>query len=1051
MRTTFAHAGRRAALCAGAGLAALAFATPGSAQDVNTDTSCSDVDGDGVCEDSRIDASGQVSTSNVITVTGSRIRLPQIESRNPIFVVDEDYIEDRNITNVADALNELPAYRGSVTPAGAQGSFGQGVNFVNNLGLGSNRTLTLINGRRFVSSNVPSLFNNASQGVQVDLNVIPTILVDRIETIGVGGAPVYGSDAISGTTNVILKTRFDELVLTGTSGITEEGDNFRYNLSGAYGINFLDDRANITVAVSHDQEEGVLQTERQFFRDGIETQANVPALGDPASAFRVNPNIPPNTSTSDGIPPSVRFRNISIPFIDRGGVIFGGPLNLARSFDGNGNLIPFNSGVTFPGLGIRALGGDGFKFVDFGQITSDLRRTVVNAYGTFDVTPNVTLFAEGTYFNSRADELVQQPTFNTPLFGGASGGPIFSANNPFLTAQARSVLSGAGVTQFQISRASLDLADVTGFGENEIYRGVVGVRGEFNGLGRVFNFEVSANRGEADITTVSQDINSQNFINAVNVTRNAAGQIVCTTAPTRTGGNGFAAPGGTPIADPNCVPLNLFGEGVSSQAARDYVIAENESVAKLTQTVFNANIGSTLFDLYGAGPIGFNIGYEHREEEASFIPSEFQQQGLGRSVAIGPVDGKFNVDEVFGEILIPLIAPSNNFFIHSAELSAQGRYVDNTVNGGFFAWSAGGRIAPIPDIEFRGNFTKSFRAPAVTELFNPLNNAFSAVVTPCRPQDINNGPNPTARAANCAAFLAAFPNANLDPAISATIPIQSGGNPNLDNEEADSYTFGVIIRPRFLPRFALTVDYINIDIAQPIVSLGVADIVSGCFDNDVFNAADPANGNDFCSRIQRTAAGTFGPDPRNANNPPIDRGGFVINDPANPGVTTGFVNGVAIKFEGIQSTLSYSLPEDAFGIAGQFSVGGDMLYVRRRLNDPTGIAPSRSDGTIGDPEFSGQLRLRYNGDGFGASTFINYVGEQLFSRTTRGIEFREIDELDDYVTVNGSVFFDVEEALRVTLSVTNLFDRQGQEYFDTLTGINDSLGRRYAVGARLRF
>ena len=128
-----------------------------------------------------------------------------------------------------------------------------------------------------------------------------------------------------------------------------------------------------------------------------------------------------------------------------------------------------------------------------------------------------------------------------------------------------------------------------------------------------------------------------------------------------------------------------------------------------------------------------------------------------------------------------------------------------------------------------------------------------------------------------------------------------------------------------------------------------------------------------------------------------------------------------------------------------------MLYVRRRLNDPTGIAPSRSDGTIGDPEFSGQLRLRYNGDGFGASTFINYVGEQLFSRTTRGIEFREIDELDDYVTVNGSVFFDVEEALRVTLSVTNLFDRQGQEYFDTLTGINDSLGRRYAVGARLRF
>lgn len=1005
---------------------------------------------EGLEEDEARNADGSAAT-NAIVVTGSRIRLPQIESRNPIFVVDDQYIEDRNITNVADALNELPAYRGSVTPAGAQGSFGQGVNFVNNLGLGSNRTLTLVNGRRFVSSNVPSLFNNASQGVQVDLNVIPAILVDRIDTIGVGGAPVYGSDAISGTTNVILKTRFDDIVFSATSGITEEGDNFRYNISGAAGFNFLNDRANLTVAVSHDEEEGVLQLARDFFREGIETQANVPGPNDPASAFRVNPNIPPNTSTSDGIPPSVRFRNIGIPFLDRGGVIFGGPLSLSRSFDPQGNLVPFNFGTTFPGLGIRSLGGDGFKFVDFGQITSDLRRTVVNAFFNFDVTENITFFAEGTYFKSRADELVQQPTFNTPLFGGASGATVFRIDNPFLTDQARGVLQAAGVTNFQISRASTDLADPSGFGENEIYRGVLGLRGEFDALGRVFNFEVSGNRGEAEITTFSQDINRQNFINAVNVTRNAAGQIVCTTAPTRDGGSGFAAPGGTPVADPNCVPLNLFGEGVSSQAARDYVIADNEAVAELTQTVFNANIGSTLFDLYGAGPIGFNVGYEHREEKAAFIPSEFQQQGLGRSVAIGPVSGKFNVDEVFGEVLVPLVSPANDFFIHSAELSAQGRYVHNTVNGGFFAWSAGGRIAPIPDIEFRGNFTRSFRAPAVTELFQPLNNAFSAVVTPCRPQDINNGPNPAARQANCAAFLAQFPNANLDPAISATIPIQSGGNPNLDNEKADSYTIGVILRPRFLPRFALTVDYINIDIATPIVNLGVADIVSACFDNPNFNAADPANGNDFCSRIRRTPSGTLGPDPRNPNAPPIDIGGFVINDPANPGVTTGFANGVAIKFEGIQSTLNYSLPEGALGIPGQFSVGGDMLYVRRRLIDETGVSASRSDGTIGDPEFSGQLRVRYNTDTWGLSTFVNYVGEQLFSRDTRGIEFREIDELDDYVTVNASIYFDVADNFRFTGAVTNLFDRQGQDYFGSLVGINDALGRRFSVSARVRY
>ncbi len=973
-----------------------------------------------------------------------------MQSRNPIFVVDESYIEDRNITNIADALNELPAYRGSVTPAGAQGSFGQGVNFVNNLGLGSNRNLTLVNGRRFVSSNVPSLFNNASQGVQVDLNVIPAILIDRIDTIGVGGAPVYGSDAIAGTTNVILKTRFDDIVVSGTSGITERGDNFRWNVSGAAGFNFLDDRANITVAVSHDEVEGVLQNDRSFFRDAIETQANVPGLGEPASAFRVNPNIGPDTGDADGIPPSVRFRGITIPFLDRGGVIFGGPLSLSASFDGRGNLNPFDSGETFPGLGIRGLGGDGFRFSDFGQIESDLRRTVVNGFANFDVTDNVTLFAEGTYFKSRADELVQQPSFNAPLFGGASGAVIFDVNNPFLTDQARQTLIDNGVTAFQLSRVNLDLADTSGFGENEILRGVVGLRGEFDALGRVFNFEASANRGSAEIVTFSQDINRQNFINAVNVAADANGNPICSTDPTVLG-TLFAGPGGTPVADPNCVPLNLLGEGRASDAARAYVIQDNVAVAELDQTVFNFNIGSTLFDIWGAGPAGFNIGYEHRKEEAAFIPGEFQQQGLGRSVAIGPVSGEFNVDEVFGEVLIPLVSPANDFFIHSAEVSAQGRYVDNTVNGGFFAWSAGGRFAVIPDIEFRGNFTRSFRAPAVTELFQPANNAFSAVVTPCRPQDINNGPNPEARQANCAAFLAAFPNANLDPAISATIPITSGGNPNLENEQADSYTFGVIIRPRFLPRFALTVDYINIDIAQPIVNLGVADIVSACFDNEVFNTADPANGNEFCSQIQRLPAGTLGPDPRDPNAPNIDVGGFVVNDPANPGVATGFINGQQIKFEGIQSTLSYTLPEDFLGIPGTFSLGGDLLYVKERLINETGVAATRSDGEIGDPEFSGQFRVRYNADNWGASTFINYVGEQLFDRDNRGIEFREIDEYDDFVTVNASVFFDAADTFRFTFAVTNLFDRQGQEYFDSLVGINDALGRRFSVGARAKF
>lgn len=1014
------------------------------------------------------DASGEVARDNTITVTGSRIRLPNLESFEPTLTLDEQYIEDRNLQNAADALNELPSFRGSVTPQGGQGTFGQGVNFVNNFGLGSNRTLTLVNGRRFVSSNVPSLFNNAAQGTQVDLNVIPTVLIDRIDTVAVGGAPVYGSDAISGTVNVILKSRYEGIEVRALTGITEEGDNFRYAIGGVAGMNFADDRANITVSLDYTEEEGVLQNERSFYRDNISNVTNPctvlappqcsaantltglrrPVNSNPADDLRLNPGIPFNTGPTDGVPPVILARNVTLPFLTGGGLIFGGPLSQRFQFDPNGNLVPFTIGTPFPNL--RATGGQGFRFSDFGQITSDLRRFIANGFFTFDLSDDVTFFLEGTYFKSRADELVQQPSFNTVLFGGASGGLVIRNDNPFLTPQARQILAANNVTQFTLSRFNTDLADLTGFGENEIMRGVAGARGEFNLGDRAFNWEVSANHGRTEITTFRQDINRQNFINATNVTRDGSGNIVCTTAPTRNGG--FTAGGGIPIADPACVPLDPLGEGRASQAARDYVIEDVQSLAVLEQTVFNANIGGTLFNLWGAGWSGFNIGVEHRREAASFTPSQFEQQGLGRAVAIAPVSGDYNVDEVFGEVVIPLIGSDNNIpVVHRAEVFGRGRYVDNTVNGGFFSWAVGGAIAPVRDLEFRGNYTRSFRAPAITELFQPVTNAFAAVGNPC--SNPTAGPNPEARQRNCAAFLARFPNALIDPAITATVPIQSGGNPNLDNEEANSYTFGVIIRPRWVPRLSITADYVDIDIQGPIANLSVADIVAACFDNDNFDVNDPANANQFCAQIRRQPAGTTGPDPRNPANT-IDIGGFVIVDPANPAVRSGFVNGNRIYFSGVQGTINYSTPRGEFGLPGSIDIGGELLFVRRRIVDITGVAPRRSHGELGDPEISAQLRLRYTEEDWGMSTHVNYVGAQLFSRQNRDDpDIREIQELDAYVTVNSSIFFDVADDFRFTLSVTNLFDRQGQEYFGYLipASINDPLGRRFAASARVRF
>jgi outer membrane receptor protein involved in Fe transport len=1010
-------------------------------------------------------------SSGTITVTGSRIKLPNLDSIEPTTTVDYRQVRERNFTNVADALNELPQIRGSVTPAGAQGSFGQGTNFVNTYGLGSNRTLTLINGRRFVSSNPATNFGNASSGTQVDLNIVPDILLDRIDIVSIGGAPVYGSDAIAGVVNVILRTKFKGIEANVTSGITEEGDNFRYNVSGLVGHDFFDGRLNLTGSVSHDQVTGLVYNSRDFLRKNIGGVTN-PTLAQATASRtgtisnndgRLNTDIGFNNSTTDGFPGTVLARDVGIPFLSSGGVItatnlacnaanrainpascFGLASPAALAFAPDGSLIPLNQGTLFgANTSASGLGGDGtgvFQFNNFSQITSDLRRTIVDGFATFEVTPQIDFFVEAKHYRSRADELVQQPTFNSSLFGGTSGALTFRTSNPFVSDSARALLTSRGVTQFSISRASTDFADLTGFNETRINRGVAGFRGDFGLFGREMNFEATVNYGKAKSKDIGQDINAQNFVNAVNVTT-VNGQIVCTTAPT-VGTTGFASGGLAPIADANCVPLNPLGFGRATQAARDYVIEDVVTKSAQRQIVANVNVGGTFFDLPGGGA-AFNVGYEHREEKAVFTPSDFQQAGRGRSVAIVPLSGKYNLDEVFGEVLLPIISADNDIpFVSGLQVFGRGRYVDNTVNGGFFSYAAGGSYAPIKDIEFRGNYTRSFRSPAITELFLPVVNAFSTVPDICSLGTRNGGAVPLIRARNCAAFLAAFPNATPDTAATATVPIQTGGNVNLENEKADSYTVGVILRPRFIPRLSMTADFVSITLKQPIASLTVAQVAGACFDNESFNASDPANGNSFCSLIRR------------------DANGKVIVDPANPAVKVGFVNGVEIAYRGVQGTVNYSVPLSGIGLPGSFSLGADALFTKYRQNNITGVAPARSDGILGDPAFAGQLRLRYANKFWGVNTTVNYTGEQLFNRLNRevgvagsGPDAREIDKLDDYAVVSSGLFFDPSDKFRLTLSVTNLFNKQGQKYQGELIPASyiDLLGRRYAASARVRF
>ena len=399
---------------------------------------------------------------------------------------------------------------------------------------------------------------------------------------------------------------------------------------------------------------------------------------------------------------------------------------------------------------------------------------------------------------------------------------------------------------------------------------------------------------------------------------------------------------------------------------------------------------------------------------------------------MAPTRGSYDLDEFFGEVLYPLIRPENRAIFHRLELFARARYTNNSANGGSTAWTAGGRFQPVPDLTLRGNFTRSFRSPSITELYTPQGNAKVTVPDLCSSANITGGPAPDIRARNCAAFLAAYPAATPLLASAISVPALVGGNPALANEKADSWTIGAVVTPRILPGLSLHADYLSVRIADPIAYLSVTEIASACFDNPDFDLSDPAKGNGFCAAIGR------------------DVDGQVLADAANPAVRTGFINGKSIRFSGIEAGLEYVAPLEKIGLPGALAINGTLFYVRRRIENITGVNPVRIDGQIGDPEFQGQMKIAYTAPHWGAGLQLNYTGEQLFSRYNRGpspSDARELDELEDFLTIDANLSIRPATGWQLNLAVTNVFDRQGQDYFGYLVpaSINDALGRRVTL------
>jgi iron complex outermembrane receptor protein len=956
-----------------------------------------------------------------VVVTGSRIARPEFDNLEPTTSVDSKTFDQRGYLDAGSALNELPEFGASPSSAAnTQSGFGVAQSFVDLYGLGSQRTLTLVNGRRFVSESTASLNNsnsntsNGGNGTQVDLNVIPTKLIDHIEVVKVGGAPIYGADAIAGVVNIILKKDYQGLDVDGQVGATGQGDAWNYRTRILAGQNLFDGRANITAVAEFTKTDGLVGTQRADYAADLSFLA-------PATPGKYTTVLTPAASV-----PQVFFGGIPLvddtilaPAIGNTGAAVGvtNPAGQTLAWGPNGQLQPYNTG-TVTGNPIFASGGDGLRLSTVSNLLSPTERTNIDTNMHFQITDHVNAFGEGYFSETHATNLISQPAYNTNLFGGGgtvNGNFVVSINNPFLTPGDRALiqtalnnyiagLTAAGQTpayqgvavgpgqpvaypawntsQFYVSRANVDLQGGFATDTQLVERGVVGLNGDFSWADRNFNWEVSVSYGSSDNTQVTPSYVFQNLANALNATTNSAGQIIC-------GGTPVNAP--TTTASSTCAPLNIFGNGSPSLAAEQYITHLAVVDSLNTQRDTNAFIGGDILKV-PAGEWKFSAGFENRRESADFTPDDFYTQDLGQAQVTG-IEGSYVTNEVYFETLFPVFSPMQDIpGLDRVELEGAARRVDNSIAGDATTYTYGLRWSPVEDVQFRGNKTKSIRAPSITELFLPSATSFQFANDPCDKNFVDQGGDPALRAKNCATAIAGYnPATFTSNVVNATAEGTTSGNTGLQSEIAFSKTFGVVLRPRFVPKLNISVDYIDISLKDAIETLTLVDNLDACYDSTNFP------NNPSCTTFTRNAAGQ------------------ITNFHA------GYVNAGLLEFTGIQAALDYTF--DLPWALGSLQTSAHYLDTQRLKSQIATATPNDISGQIGYSKSKGTIDLLYANQGFSWDWQGIFIGGANFNNQNTETS-QNILAVGPWWLINSTIGMKFNPQFQVRFIVDNVFNKQ---------------------------
>jgi len=986
-------------------------------------------------------------TLEEITVTGSRIVRRDLDAPSPIVTVGSEMLENSATTSVESVLNQMPQF----VPSGTQFSNSiqnsatntPGAATLNLRGMGTNRNLVLVNGKRAQPANAQLV---------VDINTIPSSAIQNVEVITGGASAVYGPDAMAGVVNFILKDDFEGFELDYQMGETADGDGEEERFSMLMGVNSADGRGNIMVGIDWTKRGEVMQVDRDFFVNGWNDPGNpsgnfigAPGLGGGGGANRVSqaavdalfPQVAPGTV---GNSTDIYFNADGSPFVVAGGLGYNGPLNAYT------NCSDY-CGMKFTNDGNLDQNG---RQIDF-YLSSPLERHSVFLNGTYDITDNLTAFMQFNYSDINIDQTGGVPPAITVWQAPEiprDGRAIPDALNALLDSRPD---PAAPWPLFQVLAYN---GNIRAENNNEVWQFQVGVEGELRDGD--WTWEAYASRGDTYIEAINRRMPSlqryQSLVYGANF-----GQVAGYSPGTI---NGIGS--GSAYSLTCTTGLPVFEKFTPSKDCLDSIDSNLVNISHLTQEIMEANLQGGLGDWFElpAGEVRFAVGASYRGNTFAFQPGNPAGSILNNPIGVfssAATGGKINVREYYGELLVPVL--------DTLDLELGYRYSDFSTAGGvdtykaMFTWNA------MDNLTFRGGYQLATRAPNIAELFTaptlevvfhpdqdncsvttlapwgnvPSNPDRAKVIDLCRAIIGNNTSGFDTQTYSITGISGpeGFHRQN-PPFFPLEIAIRQG-NPNVGPEEGETYTFGAVITdPMGIDGLTVTADYYDISLVDAIAPTTVQTVYNNCFNwngstNPSYDVNHPA-----CQRIRRNA---------------------ISGDRAQ--VDTPFDNLGTQETQGVDLNISYS-----------FDVGPGTLGINSNMNFLTTYEYVPGPG---DPVIDAKGTLDRGGlFDFQHLTRFTY----FWNDWNLGLSWRHLDSAEaaakaqspsttiigpgsyDIFNFNGG--WNISENYSLRFGIDNLFDEDpeltnsnpagGDTNSDqTNPGLYDLLGRRYYVGFKVNF